>query len=139
MSNRGERQRLTGVDRWDKAVSWYVTLRQANRKDVDESICRQWHAWCSDEENQRVFGDVTRLLARSALYRKRSRPRKEELENDRYDPSTPIEEWLKSKLPGKSKARGSWAVKSRWWLSGAVAAAATAIIVVLLPLFRSPG
>lgn len=131
-----------GTDRWAEALTWHVTLREAADKDLTSAVGREWQKWHADPENQRIFDDVSRLLADRDPYCRCRRPTRAELEADRYDVSVPIAEWRKTRAPRVSRKQrasgGYW-----WrWLSGGFAVAALAAIAVLvmrLPLRFWPG
>jgi transmembrane sensor len=127
------------IDRWAEAVGWYSTLRAADEKDLTSTVGRAWQDWYADAQNRRVFDDVSRLLAGRDLYRRRSRPRKAELAQDRYDLSIPIAQWLGANPKHETKKRRSPA-RGWWWLFGGFATAILLMVVTLSPLrFRSNG
>lgn len=122
--------------RWAEALTWNDTLRQADEKELTNALAREWQHWYADSENRRIFEAVNGLLADRDLYRKRRRPRREELEADQYDVSLPIAEWRNRHAPGVARKQrasvGNW---WRWWSGGlAVAAVATiALLVIIWP------
>lgn len=124
------------VDRWAEALTWHDTLRESEEKELTNALAREWQYWYADAENRRIFDAVSRLLADGDRYRTPRRPKREELEADRYDPSIPIAEWRKRHVPHalqkKCASVGNW---WRWWSGGlAVAAvAASAVLVILWP------
>lgn len=121
-----------GSDRWAEALTWHVTLREAAEKDLTSAVGREWQKWHADPENQRVFDDVSRLLADRDLYRECRRPSGAELAADRYDLLSPIAEWRKvppPRIAAKRVASGRY----RWsWLSGGLAVATLATIAVVV-------
>jgi transmembrane sensor len=132
----------TGSDRWAEALTWHVTLREAAEKDLTSAVGREWQKWHADPENQRVFDDVSRLLADRDLYRRCRRPSRAELLADRYDLSGPIAEWRKASPPRVAPKQGASSRYWRGWLSSGLAVAtlaATAVLVMRLPLRFWPG
>lgn len=122
-----------GADRWAEALTWNDTLREADERDLTNALAREWQHWYADAENRRIFDAVSRLLADRDLYRKRRRPRREELEADSYDPSIPIAEWYKRLAPQMARREcgsgGNW-----WrWLSGGLAVAVIAVLIIMWP------
>ena len=127
------------VDRWAEALVWYGTMRAADERKLTSAVGRAWQDWYADAENRRVFDDVSRLMAARDLYSKRTRPGQAELEQDRYDLSVPIAEWLSTSPPPETRPRRAPAA-SRWWASGGLAAAAILLLIVLPPpWFRLSG
>lgn len=121
-----------GIDRWSQALSWHVALREADEKELTNSVGREWHDWYANAENRRVFDGVSRLLADQDLYRKRQRLTTAELEDDSYDLSVPIAKWRRTRAlqerPKEHSPGGKW-----WWLSGGIGVAAIAVLIVLWP------
>jgi transmembrane sensor len=127
------------VDRWAEALTWHDTLRESDEKELTNSLAREWQDWYADAENRRTFDAVSRFLADRGVYRKRRRPKREELEADRYDPSISVAEWRKRHVPYVARKQGA-SVGNWWrWLSGGLAAAAAiAVLVIFWPSrFRS--
>lgn len=122
------------VDRWDEALTWYSILRDAGRRDLTGAVGRKWQQWYSDRENQRVFDDVSRLLACGDSYGRRIRPSKAEIENDCYDLSIPITEWLRPQAPRETQKRRPTAGNWRQWLSAGIGVAAITVLFALLPV-----
>lgn len=118
------------VDRWAEALAWYTTLHGSDETRLTTAVGRAWQDWYADAENRKTFDDVSRLMEQRPVYRERLRPGKEALEQDSYDLSVPIAEWLRAHQPRQRRRRrlhlGIW-----WWLSGGVAAAAILVLVVL--------
>lgn len=126
--------------RWAEALSWYVTLREGKKKDLSGDVGRRWAHWHGDPENQRIFDDVSRLLAERGFYRIRLRCSKAGLEEDRYDLSVPIAEWRKSQALREIGERRSSGRNRWWWFCGGLSlATATAVLIVLRPLQFGPG
>lgn len=123
----------TSVDRWSQALSWHVILCEMDEKELASSLARKWQDWYADAKNRRVFDNVSRLLADRGHYRKRCRPAKAELEVDSYDLSGPITEWHRARARKKSRNFGSSGRKWQWWLSGGIAVAAIAVLIILWP------
>lgn len=119
------------VDRWADALAWYATMRAADEKRLTSKVAGAWQDWYADPQNRKAFDDVSHLLADRDLYEERPRPSKAELEQDDYDTSVPIAEWLHTR-PARDRERrapaGKW-----WWVSGGLAIAATLVLVVLSP------
>lgn len=127
-----EKDEVRSVDRWAEAVAWYSTLRAGDEERLTNAVGCAWQDWYADPENQRIFDNVSRLLTYGDVYREQPGRTRAELEEDRYDLSVPIAEWLNPRLPLEIKKRrpsaGKW-----WWLSGGVAVTAILVLVVLLP------
>jgi transmembrane sensor len=125
---------VSGVDRWDEALTWYSTLRDARGKDLTGAMGRKWQQWYSHEENQQVFDAVSRLLERHDVYSKRARQGKAELEKDCYDLSVPIAEWREQQT---SREPEKWRFPSRklgLWLPAGIGTAAITVLLLLLSL-----
>ena len=122
------------LDRWDAALTWYGTMRVADEKELISEVGREWEAWYADAENRRVFENVSRLLAERDLYHAPRRPSRTELEEDRYDPSVPIAEYLRARRPRETEREDSSAGRWWWLAGGATAVAAIAALIVLSPL-----
>jgi transmembrane sensor len=129
-----EKDKASSVGRWDEALTWYSRLRASDEEELTSEVGREWEAWYTDAENRRVFDSASRLLADSDLYGVPRRPSKAEVEEDRYDPSVPIAEWLSTQQSKKAERRGSSVGK--WWSlsGGAVVAAAVVALFILSPL-----
>lgn len=128
-----EERGTTSRDHWTEALTWYVALHEADRGNPDNGPVHEWRDWWADSANRRTFEDLSRLLADRARYRKRQRPGKAELEEDSYDPSVPIAQWRRAQSQDPVRRQrpspGGW----RWWLLGGLGAAATAVLLALLP------
>lgn len=122
-----------GIDRWSRALSWHAALREADEKELTNSVGREWQDWCADAENRRVFDNVSRLLADRDLYHKRPRRSKEELDGDSYDLSVPIAEWRRTRALENTRLRRSFAGNRWWWLSVGIGVAAIVALIVLWP------
>lgn len=124
--------------RWDEALVWYRTIRDANEADLSASMVHEWQQWYADAANRRVFDSMSRMVADGGRYQPRGRPSKEELASDRYDLSVPITEW-NSALARQANAKDRFSIGIGWW-SIAIAAVAAMAILLLRPLqfgFRS--
>lgn len=126
------------VDRWAEALAWYTTMRAAEEKRLTSKVAAAWQGWYANAQNRKAFDDVSRLLADRDLYEEQPRPSKAELDQDDYDTSVPIAEWLRTRPAPDEERRasaGKW-----WWISGGLATAATLLLVILspqwLPLMR---
>jgi transmembrane sensor len=122
------------VDRWDEALAWYETLRNAGNGDLTDAVGREWQAWCADPVNRRIFDNLRHLLADRGLYRSRRPWCKAEIEEDAYDLSVPIAEWLRVQTSREAHKRRSFAGNRWWWLSAGVAIAAGLVLLLLSPL-----
>lgn len=119
-------------DRWAEALAWYTMLRAADEKRLTSKVAGAWQDWYSNPQNRRTFEDVTRLVADRDLYKEWRRPSKAEIEQDDYDPSMPIAEWLSSHQPDEAAQQRPPA--SKWRLvPGGLAIAATLVLVILAP------
>ena len=120
-------------DRWAEALAWHSKLRLADTKGLNGTAICAWQDWYADAQNRRTFDDLSRLLAERALYGKRPRCSETELNQDEYDLSVPIAEWVSAHRSSDSSERhvsvGTWV-----WLSSALAIAATLALVVISPL-----
>lgn len=122
-----------GIDRWSRALSWHAALREADERELTNSLGREWQDWYADAENRRVFDDVSRLLTDRDHYRKRCRRRRAELESDSYDLSMPIAEWRRARaLQERWKPCSSGA--NERWLFGGIGIAAIAVLIALWAL-----
>ena len=119
-------------DRWAEALAWYTMLRAADEKELTSKVAGAWQDWYANPENRRTFDDVSRLMADRDLYKEWRRPSKAEIEQDDYDTSVPIAEWLSSHQPDEVVQQRSPASKWRW-VSGGLAIAATLVLVILAP------
>lgn len=129
----------TGVNRWEEALAWHVTLREAETMDLTGALGRKWRDWCADPENRRVFDAVAALLAHRDVYRVPRLPSAAALDRDPYDLSLPIAEWLGTRASSETRIRHARLGK-RWWLAGGAAIAISLIFAVfspLLPGFRA--
>lgn len=127
-----------GMARWTEALTWFVRLSGADENELNSTVGREWQDWYTPAENRRVFDGVSRLLSDRGLYRKRGRPGKVALEEDRYDLSVPIAAWLESQARHETQKSRASPGKSTWWLSGGLAVAAITVLFTLSPLrFRS--
>ena len=122
------------LSQWDAALSWYSKLRAADEKELTSEVARDWEAWYSDAENRRVFDRVSHLLSERSRYRARPRPSKAELEEDGYDLSVPIAEYLGTHRPRETTREGSSAGRRLWLSTGAAALAAIVVLFVLSPM-----
>jgi transmembrane sensor len=133
VSNQGKER---NVDRWAEALAWYTTMRAADEKRLTAKVAGAWQDWYANAENRRAFDDVSRLLTERDFYKEWPRPSKAELEQDRYDTSVPIAEWLSTNPPHETGRRrpsaGKW-----WWPSAGLAIAATLVLVILSPRWFS--
>ncbi len=129
-----EKNSTSSLGRWDAALSWYTTLRAADEQELAGEVGRQWQDWYLDAENRRIFGRVSRLLADRDLYHVPRKPKRAELEEDCYDLSVPIAEWLSTHRPQEAERRGYFAGRRRWVWGRAAVAAAIVALSVLLPL-----
>lgn len=128
-----EKSKASSGERWTEALRWYNAEREADEKQRTRVAGLAWHEWYADQENRRVFDQVKRLLASRIPYPHLRRPRRGELEKDRYDLSVPIADWLGADARRESKKRrvaAAWV----WWLSGGAAAAALLALLCLSPL-----
>lgn len=136
MNEQGDDGDFSETTRWNHAIRWYITLRDRAGGDLTCSVGRQWQQWYSHPVNKRLFNDVERLLGGSDGYRKRDRPSKEQVANDRYDLSVPIAEWLRS-LAQEEIPVGRSSVHRKMWLgcgvAGLAAAAAAAVLLLVRP------
>src|SRR5215469_12069399 len=96
-----------GLDRWEEALSWHSTLRDAEKKELSDAVGRDWQLWYADAENRRLFEAVSRFLAERDLYDDWRRPAKAELERDQYDLSVPVAEWRRAQVPRETRDRKS--------------------------------
>jgi transmembrane sensor len=129
VSSPGKERR---VDRWAEALAWYTTVRAADEKQLTSKVARAWQDWYANAVNRQAFDDVSHLLAERDLYKEWRRPSKAELDQDRYDTSVPIAEWLSTNPPRETGQRrrpvGKW-----WWPAAGLAIAAAVALVVLSP------
>ncbi|HEX3843997.1 MAG TPA: FecR domain-containing protein [Steroidobacteraceae bacterium] len=121
-------------DRWAQALTWYGTLQGADEKQLTTAVGCAWQEWYAHPENRRTFDGVSCFLAERGLYRKRRRRRSIELEQDQYDLSLPVAEWLGTKPPHES-APQYLLHRRRWWLVGSSAIAAASVVVILSVLW----
>jgi transmembrane sensor len=133
MMAAGERAAM-GRDRWAEALTWYTTLREADEERLNSGLGRDWEAWYADERNQRIFDDLSRLMADSDCYRKRQRPGKSQVEEDFYDPAVPVAQWRPAQMSSRTGARTRHA-GARWgrWIAGGLGVAAALALVALRP------
>jgi transmembrane sensor len=122
------------LGQWDAALSWYSKLRAADERELTSEAGRDWEAWYADAENRRVFDRVSLLLSERDRYRARARPSKAELEEDGYDLSAPIAEYLGTHRPSQTERKGSSAGRSWWLATGAAVLAAILVLFVLSPM-----
>jgi transmembrane sensor len=123
------------LGRWDAALSWYSKLRAADEKELTSEVGRDWEAWYADADNRRVFDRVSLLLSQRDRYRARPRPSQGELEEDGYDLSVPIAEYLGAHRPEETERERSSAGR-RWWLSTGVAVLAAIVVLFALSPMR---
>lgn len=139
MSENGERGALD-AGRWEEALTWYSTLREAEKRDLGDAVGREWQRWYSNAENRRLFDDVSRLLCDRDRYIRRPRPTKSEIEIDHYDASVPIAEWRRTQGQRQVRERRLVGRGWTWWLSGGIGTAAVVALCVMWPLrFESGG
>lgn len=137
--NEDVEARSTGADRWVEALTWHDTLRNAADRNLTDGLAREWQHWYSDAENQRIFDNVSRLLARPTRYRRRSLPGRKELDADDYDLSVPIAEWRQAHAP-ELMQNGRPASGNRWLrLSGGLVAVATIAAIVVFAILGRRG
>lgn len=137
--NEEGREDPVRIGRWSRALSWHATLREADEKQLSNSVGREWQEWYADAENRRTFDHLSRLLGDRELYRKRRRPRRAELDGDSYDLSVPIAEWRRLRVVKDARKRRSLAGNLWWWLSGGIGVTAIAVLIVLWPRFLGFG
>jgi transmembrane sensor len=128
-----EREVARSMDRWAEALTWYMTLREADEEVLTRAMGRNWQDWYAETENRRTFDKMSCLLGDRNLYRKRHRPRQVQLAEDPYDLSVPIAEWRRDRaLSGTLSRRllpGKW-----WWFIGATCTVAIGVFISLFPL-----
>ncbi len=122
------------LGRWDAALSWYSKLRGADERELTSEVGRDWKTWYADAENRRIFDRVSRSLADRHRYSVPQRPNKTELEDDCYDCSVPIEEWLTAHRSRETEQRRIPPIGRWWWPYGAAVTAALVVLCVLPPL-----
>lgn len=130
-------QGAMGRDRWAEALTWHGALREAGTRDLAGALALAWRDWYADPTNQRIFDNVSRLLADRSRYGEPNRPGKRELEEDSYDLALPIAEWRRRQTRGQTRRR-RLPTRGWWWLSGGLGAAALAGLLVLSPLSSGP-
>jgi len=123
------------VDRWEQALIWYATLGGADDERLTNSLYAEWQEWYVDAENRRIFDSMSRLLSDRKFYRERRQPRESDLEEDQYDPSVSIAEWLRVRALHENRKRRS-PVINRWWWSRGVALSVLAVFCLMLMLRR---
>jgi transmembrane sensor len=118
------------LKRWEEALVWYITLRNAGETDLTAEVRRAWQDWCADPKNEGISDHVGSLLMDRKLYRVRCRHSKAELEEDRYDLTVPIAEWRRTQsqevIRGQRIPARTWA----WRLPAGIAVAAIAVLFV---------
>lgn len=121
-----------GTKRWFEALTWHETLTEADASQLTSALVRDWQTWYADRENRRLFDHLSQLVVDGRAQRPRSQRWRADITNDEYDVAVPIAPWRKARIP--SSARDRWLSPARWWLglTGAVAIAVTAAIVVLM-------
>jgi transmembrane sensor len=122
---------LLFTSRWDEALAWHATLRDAKEEELTLALGREWQNWYANADNRRIFDAMARLLADRGTFQMLRRPASAELDSDEYDGSVSIAEWRKAQgLKGKGRrqppAGSSWK-----GFSGGVALAASLAIIAL--------
>lgn len=128
-----------GTSRWLQALEWYTTLCEADAAALTSDRLRAWQQWYGRPDNQRVFDQVSQLLADNPPCPERLRPAAIDLEADRYDPSLPVREWRRAQRI-EAAERAPPAPKRRWATASMallLAAAAIAGLLVVRPSWLS--
>lgn len=121
-----------GTERWVEALTWHETLTDACGSHLTTAVIREWQAWYSDPENQRLFEHLTRLVSDGRAHPQRRSHLRADIAADDYDLRVPIEAWRSKRL--SQAARGQWLSvgKKRPWLAVGAAAVAMAAITALI-------
>jgi transmembrane sensor len=125
------------LDRWSEALEWYVTLRDADKRDLTQAMGRQWQRWYADAENRRVFDDLSRLFAARRDYRLPRLPDAAARADDTYDLTVSIAEWRRMRAARPRRRRHVSA--RRWWrvIGGLGIAAVAASLILWPPTFKA--
>ncbi|HKS75189.1 MAG TPA: FecR domain-containing protein [Terriglobales bacterium] len=87
----------TGGVVWLDALQWHRMFSETPEAKLTSAEIRGWQQWLAEPEHQRVFDQISRLLANQGRYRHRSLPAESEYAKDDYDISVPIAEWRQKK------------------------------------------
>ena len=123
---------------WLDALQWHRTLSEAPEGKLTGAEIRGWQQWLADPEHQRVFDQVSRLLANHWRCRDRSLPVESENAADDYDLSVPVAEWRQRQASRASKPP-SPARRFPWITLSAVACLAGAAGLTVLLMFGPRG
>lgn len=129
-----DEDKTPSLDRWVAALTWYGRLRAVDERELTSELRGEWESWCADRENRRVFDSAGRFLADHDLHRAPGRPGKAELEEDSYDLSVPIAEWLSTRRSSEAARCGLSVGKWPRLLAGVAIAAVCVALIVLSPL-----
>lgn len=135
--NQDNKEGVTAQDRWSDALTWYVTLREGKEEDLRDAVGGRWAQWHADPENQRIFDDLSRMLAERHLHRMPARPTQAEFAEDRYDLSLPIAEWRRAQALRETRKQGQSA-RNRWWPSAGIGIAAITVLFLCWSLGFGP-
>ena len=129
-----------GTSRWLEALEWYTALCEADAAALTSNRLRAWQQWYGQPDNQRVFDQLSQLLADNPPCPERLWPSANDLEADRYDPSLTVREWRRAQrieaANHRPPAAAAAAPKRRWAtvsMASLLAAAAIAGLLLVRP------
>lgn len=128
----GDESLAPGTERWVQALTWHEMLTEADATHLTGAVAREWQSWYANAENQRVFEQLTRLVADSRFQSIPDPCRSADITADEYDLTVPIEAWRSTRLPSTPPHHWLWVGKWWPWLTAGVAVAAMAAIVALI-------
>lgn len=128
----GDDSLAPGTERWVEALTWHETLSEADTSQLTGAVVRNWQAWYSDPENQRLFEQLTRLVVDIRSHSLPDPCRSADIAADKYDLTVPIEAWRSTRLSRKASCHRLPAARWWPWLTAGVAVAAMAAIAALI-------
>jgi transmembrane sensor len=122
------------AQRWVEALSWHETLIEADETKLTSAVAYDWQKWYADAGNQRLFDDLSRLIADVGRVRPGGYRYKRDVAEDEYEPSVSVEAWRRASARKQARLQDRPARKWRLWLPWGGAIAVMAALAALIPL-----
>jgi len=121
-------------DRWHEALLWHTHLSEASDEEL-QSRMHEWREWEAQDDNRRVFHQLSSLLELGAGTRKRLLPAPDDIHTGPSERThlTCTARMLQGSLEPPKRARRHIALSPRIWFFGVAAAIAATLLSVSVP------